>query len=110
SAIACGRIMSKSKHNSAVHAFKNWMHAFRLSLRGPLQARRLRRDVRIFEAGARVEEDDSVFGLQVAGSKKMVVGDGRCGALRRKEDPFVFRPILERGKDLFVGKRKSHAS
>ena len=86
--------MSKSKHKSAAHAFKNWMHAFRLSLRGPLQRGRLRRDVRIFEAGARVEEDDSVFGLQVARSKKVIVGDRGCRAFRRKKNPFVFRPIF----------------
>src|SRR5262249_6448633 len=100
---------TKSKWKSALCAFKSWMQALLFALRGPLQARRLCRDVRVFEAGARVKENDFVFGLQVAGSKKMVVGDGRGRALRRKEDSFVFRPILERRENLLIRKGKSYA-
>ena len=59
--------------------------------------------VGVFEAGAGVEEDDAVGGLEVSGGEELVVGGGGGGSFGGEEDAFVLGPVEDAGEDGFVG-------
>src|SRR5882757_2400362 len=82
----------------------------RRALREPAKSRGFGGDVGVLQARASVEEHNSVVWFQEAGLHQVIVSDRGGGALRRKKDAFIFRPVLKRSENLLVGKRKRCAA
>ena len=80
----------------------SWFHGLgRLSGRGcPLHTGI--QHIQIFQAGAGVEEDYRVFGLEESTGAELAVGDQAGCAFGCGEDSFHFRPVAGGFQDFFV--------
>src|ERR1039458_6858527 len=55
--------------------------------------------IQILQAGAGVEEDDCIVGVEEAGVEQLLVGDEGCSTFGGGEDAFHLRPVTGGGEN-----------